>query len=70
MLLTDTKTFMRSQAWYKEAGIQHKRGYLRMSFFALTGWARILTDLYPFSLRRTRDGQDLNHPRPGKRARS
>ncbi|KAG9051288.1 hypothetical protein FS837_009554 [Tulasnella sp. UAMH 9824] len=28
MLLTDTKTFMRSQAWYKEAGIQHKRGYL------------------------------------------
>ncbi|KIO20650.1 hypothetical protein M407DRAFT_81316 [Tulasnella calospora MUT 4182] len=28
MLLTDTKTFIRSQAWYKEAGIQHKRGYL------------------------------------------
>ncbi|KAG8906202.1 hypothetical protein FRB99_007418 [Tulasnella sp. 403] len=28
MLLNDAKEFLRSEAWYAEAGIQHKRGYL------------------------------------------
>ena len=28
MLIGDAREFLRSEAWYAEAGIQHKRGYL------------------------------------------
>ena len=28
MILDDARDFLRSEAWYAEAGIQHKRGYL------------------------------------------